>query len=370
MTNPNPTTEAGTKRKRRWISGLGLLMLVVAALAVPVAMVTNKVREQRRMIKMVEAEHGSVSFDYEFVNGKYLMPNRQPAAPKWLRKLVGDEPFRSIQMVRVGFPPRQRALRPISDRFLLELGNVPSLRTLELYYASIDDAQCRLLARLSRLTHLTVLYSNVGDEGVAALTSLRNLESIDLQQAKITNRALESLASIKSLTYVDVSFNSIDDSGVQRLSQLPVLKELQLHGANVHGEGLRGLANLEYLGMGDAPIDDSSMACIGKLHKLKWLQISDAKFTSEGLKKLEVLVDLEHLHARGTSICDEDLEVISRFTKLRSLEIRGTRVTDKGLATIEKMKSLISVIIDKKKISPASIQKLKKARPGLFVYAI
>ncbi len=61
--------------------------------------------------------------------------------------------------------------------------------------------------------------------------------------------------------------------------------------------------------------------------------------------------------------------MISRFTKLRSLQIRGTRVTDKGLETIAKMKSLISVIIDKKKISPAAIQKLKKARPGLFIYA-
>ncbi len=293
------STITPTIHKRRWISGVGILMLVVAAVAVPVAIVANKVREQRRVIRMVEAEHGSVSFDYEFVKGKTLMPNRQPAAPKWLRKIFGDEPFRSIQMVRVGFPPRQRALRPISDRCLMELGNVPSLQTLGLYYVSSDDAQSRLLARLTQLTELTVAYSNVSDEGVAALTALQNLESIDLQQAKITKRALESLASIKNLTCVDVSSNSIDDSGVERLSQLPGLKELQLHGTKVHGEGLRGLTNLEYLGMGGAPIDDSSMASIGKLHKLKWLQISDAKFTSEGLKKVEGLVDLNISKRRG-----------------------------------------------------------------------
>ncbi len=82
-----------TNRKRRWPSGVGLLMLIVAAVSIPIATVANRVREQKRLIELIQRPYGSVVFDFEI--GSDGLPNgkKEPSAPRWLRRIVGDDPF-------------------------------------------------------------------------------------------------------------------------------------------------------------------------------------------------------------------------------------------------------------------------------------
>jgi hypothetical protein len=75
-----------------------MMMLIVLIAAVFLGWQVNKAREQREAAEAVLRYRGWVHYDYEFVNGK-LTPGRSPWAPRWLRKLLGDEFFQNIRQV-------------------------------------------------------------------------------------------------------------------------------------------------------------------------------------------------------------------------------------------------------------------------------
>src|SRR3954454_17549939 len=84
--------------RRRFRISLRVLMLVVLVAGVWMGWQVNKARRQREAVAAVKKYGGWVHYDWEMVNGK-VAKGTQPHAPKWLRRLFGDEYFQEIAYV-------------------------------------------------------------------------------------------------------------------------------------------------------------------------------------------------------------------------------------------------------------------------------
>ena len=69
---------------------------------------------------------------------------------------------------------------PITDRGLLELDQMPNLRTLNLSQTSVTGERFADLAMLGRLEELHLYNTRLTEPGLAALSKLRNLRSLNL----------------------------------------------------------------------------------------------------------------------------------------------------------------------------------------------
>src|SRR5690242_11217495 len=98
-TTPRP----GPARRLLRIS-VGMLLVVIALLAVWLAQVTNRARRQEEVVRELAAKGYVLHFDYEFSRGVALthtgaIAGARPPAPAWLRRLVGEEHFRKLVYV-------------------------------------------------------------------------------------------------------------------------------------------------------------------------------------------------------------------------------------------------------------------------------
>ena len=80
-------------------------------------------REQREAIEEIEKAGGDVFFDYQVDASGNPMPWGTPPGPRWLSKLLGEDPFVNVSSVLV---PQ------ISDAKLEPLERLTELRTLQL----------------------------------------------------------------------------------------------------------------------------------------------------------------------------------------------------------------------------------------------
>jgi hypothetical protein len=100
------------KPPRSWktVSLRGLILLVFV-IALWLGWIVHKARQQREAVAALQKFGGFVHYDWEFIDGPVkvprgnliwkpswgtLTPGRQPWAPDWLRRALGDEYFQSI----------------------------------------------------------------------------------------------------------------------------------------------------------------------------------------------------------------------------------------------------------------------------------
>ena len=232
-----------SKSKRRWLQ-FSLRTLLAAVLVVAVLMAVWRVHAQKQLyvLALVQRLGGDVTYSYQ---RKGLS---SPPGPEWLRKLMGDEYFLTVDGVAIGSQ-----------------------------YLTDDD--------------LTVFQD---------LTRLRVLR---LSNGQLTDRGLEKLTNLSNLTDLDLNFTLISDAGMPHLSRLTNLKELSLKSTNVTDAGLPYLLDmrkLEKLRLGhynlkgrDADeqpvsnITDDGLSCLAGLRNLKMLVLLNTKATPEGLQRLK-----------------------------------------------------------------------------------
>ncbi len=215
-----------SKRNRRWISGVGVLMLVVAAVAVPSAILSNRAREEMRLVKMVEETNGQVFFDYQIAADGGPSKVNEPHAPRWLRRILGDAPFRTVGSIHLGplyggpIPTRP------SNQLIESLSNQPQLARLSISSGRLNDEQCQTLGVMTQLRILRLYDSPMSRHGAESLAHLRRLESIEILAKAPLRQSLETLATIKDFPIMAKEKNEKDAT---RLRQ-PIRKEAEEYG--------------------------------------------------------------------------------------------------------------------------------------------
>ncbi len=242
-------------RASRFRLSLRAFMLIVLITGGIIGWKANRAHTQRRAVEAIKAIHGVVAYDFQYtsyeVPGVGFNPRKEPAAPKWLRKIVGDEYFQEVTMVDIR--------SPISADILPTIVKLDRLVHFGLNTSKIDGSALAPLAKLPRLQSLVLSGGSVTDEGIANLAGARALRRLSIQGAAgVTDAGMASLADLPDL-------NSIEIFVAPKLTAFG-LKNL----------GLR-LAELETLVLYQTSLTDDGMACLENCRKLKVLSLSSAK---------------------------------------------------------------------------------------------
>lgn len=281
----------------------------------------------------------------------------------------------------------------ISDQGLQYLTNLPNLKTLNISGCQlITEAGIGQIGLLENLEELNLLYTGytklcVSDESLMKLRNLRNLKilslgGMQLQHTRITDRGIKTISHFfPHLTHLTLMWIDVTDEGILSLSNLTLLEHLSLKGCGritqrsmkvIGGlvklkelsllynpwlnlneeevlEELSPLTGIEKLSLGGDPhngslLTDNGMAILATFQHLQNLNLSyfQYQFAGSGLGPLLRLQTLENVDLTGSNhVNDSTLSVLGQVTSIRSLILnKCSRVSSIGLKHLLKLAKL------------------------------
>ncbi len=328
------------------------LIVVVVVVGLAVGWIVRSVRIQRESIAAIRKTHGSVSYDWQWRDGKALRGGR-PSTPRWLVDLVGVDYFSHVTKVSYilsGLDAASAGVDASDERMLEPWMQSPVQRLkLDALTPSEFDAAMEHLKDFTELSDLSLRFTDITDAGLAHSKGLAKLSHLDLGFTRITDAGLVHLRGLTNLSDISIDHTPVTDSGLLHLKGMTKLARLDLGYTRVTGAGLvhlRTLANLS-----DLCLDHTSV-------------------TDSGLLHLKGLTSVSRLGLNGTRITDAGLVHLKGLTNLSSLDLIGTRVTDAGLMHLKGLTNLSEVYLYGSQASEEAIHGLKRALPRLQIYAL
>ena len=129
---------------------------------------------------------------------------------KWYESEEGREPFFSLSMT---FPPSH-----ITDE---------SLKKLSPYYAYFRK--------------VSIVGSEVSDDGLYLVSKMKNLKELYLQKTKVSSDGLGYLTKLSELEILNLSYTKIDDPGIIQLSTFPSLSKVYLLGNDLSDQVVQAM---------------------------------------------------------------------------------------------------------------------------------
>lgn len=196
---------------------------------------------------------------------------------------------------------------PIGDSALQHLvrENVtPNLLRLNLSDTNVSDAGLAHVARLEKLTHLSLFYCRVGEHGLKQISELKELEVLNLDSRDISDCALRHLKMLPKLKSLDVFSGSITDKGCAHVARIPTLESISFCSGGISNTGCFILANMP---------------------NLKHVNLSqNYSISNQGAAALAAtLTDLESMNLSNTSVDAGVLRLLTGLPKLHTLAMYG-----------------------------------------------
>ena len=242
----------------------------------------------------------------------------------------------------------------VGDSDLARLAGTPTLTRLDLSQTRISDHGLRQLKNAPAIEELNLRYAElITDEGISALKTWKRLKRLDLEGTKITDSALQHIATLTSLETLNIGHVLVTDAGLEALTSLTNLKELTLGGNKLTDAGLqslRQLPGLTFLDLGGSQREDSGI----------WL----VSFGQPGLEAIGTLKELRQLRLQGTLISAGGLETLQGLSRLEHLDLHDcARIADDAIPVLAALPSLQSIDLTDTKVTPAGLEKLRRANP-------
>ena len=89
----------------------------------------------------------------------------------------------------------------------------------------------------ANIAELEIGFSNITNDGLAALSEMDNLERLYLQKTTISDEGLEHVANLENLRYLNLYGTQVSDDGLEYLEDLDQLQSLYLWETQVTSEG-------------------------------------------------------------------------------------------------------------------------------------
>ncbi len=244
-------SQQASGRRFRLALSVRVLMATILAVSVALAWWSHKARKQRRAVAALDRAGVSVTYDYDYADGKYDHA-AEPWGPRWLRRLIGDEYFQEVAEVALLKGDE------VTDEHLAILEDLPHLRRLYARGSAITDAGLRHLEGLGELESLHIGATRVGDAGMASIGKLRGLQELILEETRVSDAGLVPLRGLSNLRKLYVRYTHVTDRGLARLGGLNQLREICLDESQATATGrdaLRQLPNLQKIDVasGSAP---------------------------------------------------------------------------------------------------------------------
>lgn len=229
---------------------------------------------------------------------------------------------------------------------LFELKN---LTHISLYYSNVGDEGANYISRLSSLTYLNLNSNNIGDKGAEYISKLSFLTSLNLGNNNIGDKGAEYVSKLSSLTSLNLESNGIGDKGVEYISRLSSLNYLAFNYNNAGTKGaehISQLSSLTSLHLADSNIGDKGAEYISKLSSLTSLSLNSNNIEDNGAECIGKLSSLISLNLNYNEIGDKGAKHISKLSSLISLNLNYNKIGDKGAEHICKLSSLTSLSLD------------------------
>ncbi|WP_146156069.1 leucine-rich repeat domain-containing protein [Enhygromyxa salina] len=215
----------------------------------------------------------------------------------------------------------------ITSAGLVELTALRELSELTIRYRDLDGPGLEALAPLP-LKRLILGPGKLDDpeaSGLGQLTTLRELE-IDLDG--FGDAAAPQLATLVELERLGLSGTAISDEGLEHLAPLTKLRRLELHHTRVTKHGLAHLQDmrlLEVLELDHTDVVDEGVAHLAELTALRELRLDHTLITDAALPHLVGLTQLERLNLADTVVTATGVAVLEQLPRLEAVNLAGTR---------------------------------------------
>lgn len=131
---------------RRLAISLRVLLLAVLALGLWLGWLAQRARQQRLAVAAIRDYGGFAYYEHQMVRlpngGLKPDPTLEPAAPLWLRRLLGDDYFQRAALVNLIFDDTNGELQLTArtdDAVLAHLEQLDDLRALYLHQSQATD---------------------------------------------------------------------------------------------------------------------------------------------------------------------------------------------------------------------------------------
>lgn len=230
--------------------------------------------------------------------------------------------------------------------------------------------------------------TDVSDEALKQVATLRNLTELDLRNTKVTDKGLKELADLTKLKELRLSESQLSDANLRVLRKIGLLHclrqaegrkrpksdeeitALSLTRSPVTDAGLRelaGLSNLTRLHLCDTQVTDAGLEGLKTLPRLQSLLLGRGQFTDAGLERLKGLAQLRRLSLLGAQFTDAGLEHLKGLTQLQGLGLVSTSVTDAGLVHLRGLTKLEWLNVGDTQVTDVGISELHKALPKVDI---
>lgn len=197
--------------------GLRGLFVAVALLAIALAVLMARAREQRRTVVALHEVFGRPVYDFQYAAPHDVdIVSRQSRLPAWMLETFGIDTFHTV----VGYVLDAPA---VDDEALTHLHRLPQLQILHLSTSSTTTRGIDELARnCPTLRVLDLNCAGVDDQCLAWLARLPHLEELWVSDAPLTDAGISQLAERKGLRRVVLFKTRVTEAGITKLrGELP-----------------------------------------------------------------------------------------------------------------------------------------------------
>ncbi|HEY9793090.1 MAG TPA: protein kinase [Candidatus Obscuribacterales bacterium] len=272
---------------------------------------------------------------------------------------------------------------PISASSMKFIGQLTTLRDLNLTGCPITDFGGKQLSNLRNLERLDLTDTAIGDDTVKSLSTLHNLTMLDLSKSRISADVFKFLAQLPRLGELYINETPLKPSDLHETCSLPALTKLHIANMPVTEKSLAVLPSrllwldLSNTGLTDLALDqivrfphlqnlnlehnpaitDAGLSKIGELKDLEYVYLEGTAVTTAGLRQLRGLHKLKLLYIGSTRV--DSLAPLSGLTTMTELEINGLGLTDRSLSDLSALKNLQRLYLDHNNISSSGLRSLR-----------
>ena len=216
------------------------------------------------------------------------------------------------------------------------------------------------------VSHVSYAWTDFNDRRILELPEMPQLRSMDLSDTQVSDTGLKELKRFPQLRVLNLNNTRATAAGMRCLKALTMLESLDIGGIGFNGKAglahLAHLSNLRELDLGGTGVKDTELAYLKNFKALTSLQLF---FTTGdvGLGYVSWVKTLECLRLYRVPISDDGIKHLARLKKLQKLRIEHCPITDASCPFLQGLKRLESLQLHATGISEAGIASLRESLP-------
>lgn len=257
-----------------------------------------------------------------------------------LQDLGGVVKFREGVVTEVSF----RNSRELTAAHWKSIGELSGLKKLTTYghADSLNDDTVGFLAGLQSLESLSTDGAQLSDDGLAKLAALKSLRSaaffhLSFRKEGFTGTGFAAWTALPKLEQLTVAGMSMGDDGIAAIATLKNLRGLRIwhtYRSEASNDLIAKLPRLSSLKLGQrlpgsgrkVCLNDQSLEKIATITTLEQLEVGEAAFTVYGLTKLAELPALKRLKIDRVELKESEVDAIR--AKLANVKVDFVPMTD------------------------------------------